>query len=365
MGNPLTAHLGPQCIPSTGAYSYGYDHQTSTLTLCSPRGEKLDRVSAVPCTFDPKCFEEEYSSVEDGAKIFYSSSLRMRDGGGDEDSFDYFDAVVDAAAHVALKCATREASFEDVLSWLGRAPESCQFTPRYDMSETETEASGAGLTSRLNGDYPEVSSNGGMALPSHLRPPLIVTDGAHDTNSRVSLSLGPNHPTTATEDHLLLVELLSNMKSSPKWGQQEPTPPPPSSSSSADHDRKRSQFSQYETSVKFADGTARGGSTNKRVKVEGAMKKQSGDVVTPTDRALKRVRAELARREVSKVASKGRGGDSMYGSGSGAGSGSGSHTADGHPLSSSANQEGSEIVPFQLLPFFKYLGHHSQRSVPL
>ena len=306
------------------------------------------------CTFDPKCFEEEeYSSVEEGAKIFYSSSLRMRDGVGDEDSFDYFDAVVDAATHVALKCATREASFEDVLSWLGRAPESFHFTPRYDMNECE--ASGDGRTSRLNGEYSEPSSNVGMALPSHLRPPLIVTDGARDASTRGSMGLGSTHPTTATEDHLLLVELLSNMKSSPKWGQQMPTPP---SSSSADHDRKRSQFSQYDTSVKFADGTS-DGSTNKRVKVEVPIKKQSGDVVTPTDRALKRVRAELARREMSKGTSKGRGGDSMYVSGSG------SHAAEGHPLSSSTNQEGSEIVPFQLLPFFKYLGHHSQRLVPM
>ena len=105
-----------------------------------------------------------------------------------------------------------------------------------------------------------------------------------------------------------------------------------------------------------SSGTAYGSS--KRVMVdESPMKKQSGDVVTPTDRALKRVRAELARREMSKGTSKGRGGDSMYVSGSG------SHAAEGHPLSSSTNQEGSEIVPFQLLLFFKCLDDFAQRSV--
>ena len=200
------------------------------------------------------------------------------------------------------------------------------------------------------------STTTGMALPSHLRPPLIVTADISSEGNRLiksSSSLAMGMTTGTSEDHLLLVELLSNMKSSPKWGQQMPTPP---SSSSADHDRKRSQFSQYDTSVKFADGTS-DGSTNKRVKVEVPIKKQSGDIVTPTDRALKRVRAELARREMSKGTSKGRGGDSMYVSGSG------SHAAEGHPLSSSTNQEGSEIVPFQLLLFFKCLDDFAQRSV--
>ena len=166
-------------------------------------------------------------------------------------------------------------------------------------------------------------STNGMSLPSHLRPPLIVTVA----------SRRPSGSATGTsEDHELL-ELLSSMKSSPKW---EPSLIKPFSS-----ERKR---------VQENDGRAGGGEGEKRIKMESVVtiprRKKSVDIGTPTDRALKRVRLELARRaKESSERSKEAFND------------------DDLSMDCSAGCHDDGIVPFDLLPFFKYLADSTQRRV--
>ena len=247
-------------------------------------------------------------------------------------------------------------------------------------SSSSSNLCGSGLKSR-NG------SAIGMSLPSHLRPPLIVTVGGSGGSGP-----SPGSICTATgnsEDHLLLVELLSNMKSSPKWGQQDSYVPvaPHVHIGPTPYDRKRLQQVQVQSgngsyNVHFNGhgheskgidygngyGSNRGGSS-KRVKVEGQSessmpwKRPSDEVATPTDRALKRVRAELKRRDRQKVEgmAHGQGQGRTLGIMSGLGNGH----SDGHMNSQSGVADRQvhdrDIVPFQLLPFFEYLDDHAQR----
>ena len=241
-------------------------------------------------------------------------------------------------------------------------------------------------SSNLCGNNGIKSRNGsaiGMSLPSHLRPPLIVTVGGNGGgNGPLANSICTT--TGTSEDHLLLVELLSNMKSSPKWGQQDTYVPvaPHVHIAPTPYDRKRLQQVQSGNGnyavhfngngngheSKGADygigyNNSRGGSS-KRLKVEGQTessmpwKRSSDEVATPTDRALKRVRAELKRRDRQKA----EGLEQGQGRSLGAMSGLGNGHSDGHMTSQSgAPDRDRDVVPFQLLPFFEYLVDHAQR----
>ena len=234
----------------------------------------------------------------------------------------------------------------------------------------------------------------GMSLPSHLRPPLIVTVGGNG-NAGGGQSSGSLCTATGTsEDHLLLVELLSNMKSSPKWGQQDTFVPvaPHVHIAPSPYDRKRLQqvqsgngnynvhFNGHGHESKVNDyGSVYGHNrvSSKRLKVEGQIesstpwKRPSDEVATPTDRALKRVRAELKRRDRQKEEGMAQGQGQGQGQGRILGTMSGSGNGDGH-LSGQAGApdrqeqghgqaDGRDIVPFQLLPFFEFLDDHAQR----
>ena len=235
------------------------------------------------------------------------------------------------------------------------------------------------------------SSATGMMLPSHLRPPHIVTVRNQEEGRPPS---GPSTASTVPgEDHLLLVELLSNMKSSPKWGLPEQVPTSTISTMSAlsCQDRKRSQILQNESNCDsngngngncngngIGIGNCNNGNNNnendiisnsnnnnnnvssKRMKVENEPEYQHmyDDLLTPTDRALRCVRQELARRDREKGCREEKGRHSLE-----FGPGSGSSLGELHGMSSSSDRQGNEIVPFQLLPFFKYLDHHAQRYV--
>ena len=230
----------------------------------------------------------------------------------------------------------------------------------------------------------------GMSLPSHLRPPLIVTVGANGNAGGGQPSGSLCTATGTSEDHLLLVELLSNMKSSPKWGQQDTFVPaaPHVHIAPSPYDRKRLQqvqsgngnynvhFNGHGHESKVNDyGSAYGHNrvSSKRLKVEGQVesstpwKRPSDEVATPTDRALKRVRAELQRRDKQKEEgiAQGQGEGRILGTISGSGNG------DGHLNSQSGASDrqgqghgeahGRDTVPFQLLPFFEFLDDHAQR----
>ena len=231
------------------------------------------------------------------------------------------------------------------------------------------------------------SSATGMMLPSHLRPPHIVTVRNQEEGRPPS---GPSTASTVPgEDHLLLVELLSNMKSSPKWGLPEQVPTSTISTMSAlsCQDRKRSQILQNESNCDsngngngncngngIGIGNCNNGNNNnnnsnnniisnnnnnsnnvssKRLKVENdvgiAQVTPHEDILTPTDRALNRVREEISRREIEKSRNNLESGSS--------------NPVDIDSISSSTGRQGNDIVPFQLLPFFRHLDHHAQRYV--
>ena len=228
----------------------------------------------------------------------------------------------------------------------------------------------------------------GMSLPSHLRPPLIVTVGGNGGgNGPLANSICTT--TGTSEDHLLLVELLSNMKSSPKWGQQDTYVPvaPHVHIAPTPYDRKRLQqvqsgngnYAEHFNGNGNEYGNSNGNGKNddpgnghirdtgKRVKVEGQTessmpwKRPSDEIATPTDRALKRVRSELSRRDRQKA----------EGMAHGQGRGLGTMSSEGHmssqPDAPDRHEQGHgqaqsrDVVPFQLLPFFEYLDDHAQR----
>ena len=139
-------YANQHCISATGSYSYGYS-LTGTLTLCSPRGENhFNNARSIDHTFDPKCFEEDSPSALVGEKYktneHYSGSMREDDIDACDASPGQFDAPEEAAVNVALKCATREASFEEVLSWLiGASSHQSGFEyapPPYGETYTQT-----------------------------------------------------------------------------------------------------------------------------------------------------------------------------------------------------------------------------------
>jgi hypothetical protein len=389
-------------VSVNGSYAYGYDANTDTLTLCSPRGDNKSTVnSRALYSFDPKCFEEDHPSTQVTAKAEFRGTIsNQREN--NEDVWEYsecLDAPVNAAVNVALKCATREASFEEVLSWLGRAPDhfvnssakidhpSATSSPIIDevtLQETSFSSTSTHTT------HSDVCSSSGMSLPSHLRPPLIVTAGIPEKGIGSLGSTPVPTPTPGTsDDHLFLVELLSNMKSSPKWGQQDTFVPvaPHVHIAPSPYDRKRLQQVQsgngnYNVhfnghgdeygnggghgNLKSEDvGIAHNKDAGKRLKVEGQVesstswKRPNEEAATPTDRALKRVRAELTRRDRQKE------------EGMAQGRGLGTMSSDGHLNSQSGASDRQEqgqgqaqrrdVVPFQLLPFFEYLDDHAQR----
>ena len=181
-------------------------------------------------------------------------------------------------------------------------------------------------------------------LPSHLRPPLIVTglSGLIDNDSRPP----SGSATDTSEDHELL-ELLSNMKSSPKWPNVLPNAEPYA------FERKRCQDQSMHHEGR---GSGRGGGGAKRMKLEGKegregsvekpARRKSIDSTTPTDKALKLVRLELARREKLRKNGNCRNGENF----------------DPSSIDLDAtNYADGGVVPFDLLPFFKYLGDETQR----
>lgn len=312
---------------SGGAYAYGYNGITHTLTLCSPRGE-LSHTNRAPTntnySFDPKCFERDFVISHIGKTendIREECSLADNPDVRSDALQSYLDAPINAAVNVALKCATREASFEEVLSWLGEAPDLYACSPKATAtSSINTPVVREEMPPPMNR---KASPGGGMLLPSHLRPPLIVTVGVNqDPNtSRPPSGSATNSSTTSSEDHKMVVELLSNLKTSPKWVQDLTAPP----------------------STLFDDSPMRKPSGRvKRKMFDDSNTPMNGfsDEIGNSHRALKRVRLELALIEMESKEKK-------------AEDGKGDVDVDAD----------NSIVPFQLLPFFTYLDDHAQRCV--
>ena len=107
--------------------AFTYNISDGHLTLGSPRNGGA---------IDPHCFEEGFIAAEGFLGATSSSSCRNSIGSNSSSGNNakqkkskdpqrvrdtvqaFLDAPVNAAVNVALKCATREASFEEVLSWL-------------------------------------------------------------------------------------------------------------------------------------------------------------------------------------------------------------------------------------------------------
>ena len=371
------------------SYTYGYNDTTHTLILNSPRGGE---VSSQSYSFNPNCFESDFrvTSTPREKSSSNGNNIGLNGGGGGGGESDsrrreesmpyqqYFDAPINAAVDVAMKCATRESSFEEIISWLGET---------HDPSSTSdsrsrlplTVAAEVGPPDRLGSMPPpvprKISPGGGMLLPSHLRPPLIVTgvsasnrigvgavvgqlcpkvDQSVSSNGHLSginghgsHALGSrNEKNDCSDDHKLVVELLSNLKTSPKWGRDiEFQIQALGSIVTPYSDPMINKLSAMPTATK--DYTSTNTNTNTNTNLKKGKRKSDGDRSASipnnlsessngtVDQALQRVRAELALLEKNKKES-----DSDSGSDHGADSGT---------------------VPFQLLPYFKYLDDLAQR----
>ena len=252
-----------------------------------------------------------------------------------------------------------------------------------------------------------LSVSNGMTIPSHLRPPVIVTvnDARSQHLSSDNWRTGGVESVSATgssEDHELL-ELLSNMKSSPKWQharqnqiddftfersngagngngnsnvfrnthvENERAPPSVERSNSTSTSKAEDHHSQpHPFSINRAvEGCGGGGAESvrggggKRVKVEGQSHsdskatKKPADATTPTDLALRLVRLELARREdeAGSMRQRGRGCAQQD-----------QNTIDFNPNDFKnrdvERERANATVPFDLLTFFKYLDAFTQR----
>ena len=117
------------CDATNGsADAFTYNISDGQLSLGSPRNGGA---------IDPHCFEEGFIAAEGFLGATSSSSCRNSIGSSNSSGNNvkqrksskepqrvrdtvqaFLDAPVNAAVNVALKCATREASFEEVLSWL-------------------------------------------------------------------------------------------------------------------------------------------------------------------------------------------------------------------------------------------------------
>ena len=371
------------------SYTYGYNDTTHTLILNSPRGGE---VSSQSYSFNPNCFESDFRASNTPKEKSCSNGNNIGSngggGGGESDSRkrreesmpyqQYFDAPINAAVDVAMKCATRESSFEEIISWLGETHDpSANYDSRSRMSATmTTEVGPPDRSGLMPPPVPrKTSPGGGMLLPSHLRPPLIVTgvptstrigvdaatgkqcskvDQSVLSNGHVSSSNGhgSNMPLSriekndSSDDHKLVVELLSNLKTSPKWGRDIEFQVQPLGSIVTPYaDPMISKLSATSTATKNYTSTNTNSNTNLNVKKgkrksEGDMSQYAPHSLSESsngtvDQALQRVRAELASLEKNK-----KDNDSDSGSDLGA---------------------DSSTVPFQLLPYFKYLDDLAQR----
>ena len=158
--------------------------------------------------------------------------------------------------------------------------------------------------------------------------------------------------TSTSEDHKMVVELLSNLKTSPKWGQALPVPDERFGLDTHQQQQQQEEEGQEQyVDLGLGQGLGQGveeeqgmvldshiATNGKRKNGQSSSPCSSDGSSSPGDVALKKLKLELAWREKTKKTE-------------GCSERSGSVSVD---------TDGS-IVPFQLLPYFIYLDDHSQR----
>jgi hypothetical protein len=276
-------------------------------------------------------------------------------------------AAFDAAVNVAVKCATREASFEEVLSWLTQATGLASdakghqqheeygtivldAAPSQAQTQAQTQAQALAPSASKEQVVTNAAQNRGVSLPSHLRPPAILTtanvttiagvsltgyDGAHKSPSATRpLSASSCRSALADQQHDELVEILSAFKS---------------------NHNSPSNFLHGQTAVLEAEEAGAPCIPQQTLGVAAA--------ATVAERALQKVQQELARQRtaVSRRAALREGGGAAEAA-----------TVAGQPRgvdfaatvdSAVAVAIEDSAVPFQLLPFFGQLSEFAQRSL--
>ena len=334
---------------------YSYDLTGGQLTLRSPRG------------------------------VVVHNMLNNNDSNGALD--DTTASSFNAAVNVALKCATREASFEDVLSWLTQTDEG-RFSSSMKVADTPTHASTN--SSELHGDSSSSSSIAvatkspsnkgiGLSLPSHLRPPAIVTSttiNATTANIMIPTHNAGNNNNTCRDSvseqqhqHDELVEILSAFKSnhnSPSNAYIESMAAAPSSSSSSSSSSGIVRPAPSNTTnLHHYDGPASSLADSALVRVQQELLRRSArDVVSVVNDPAAAASSSSTIR--SRRNSDGNGAvplrvefDVDPNDGCHAGQGTGRAKDDGDDNNSLEDS----VVPFQLLPFFGLLNDYAQRSL--
>ena len=129
-------HAGGGCLDDIDPNCFEEGAVTFTSFSSNPNQHQHQRVSGEISLQSSDHTFNGGSRHPTGGEILARGVDRYREGGGwtkdDSNSTSsscdavqaYLDAPVNAAVNVALKCATREASFEEVLSWLASSNQS-------------------------------------------------------------------------------------------------------------------------------------------------------------------------------------------------------------------------------------------------
>ena len=110
-GAVITDFIDPNCFEEGAVTCTSFSSFNSSELSVDTSGDIDNSKKWYPLPKGTVRVRRESIGGEDG------DILRM-DSGSTDDVQAYLDAPINAAVNVALKCATREASFEEVLSWL-------------------------------------------------------------------------------------------------------------------------------------------------------------------------------------------------------------------------------------------------------
>jgi hypothetical protein len=219
------------------------------------------------------------------------------------------EASFNAAVGVALVCATKGPSYQDMMSWLIQA-DDIGAGDNDDVVKPDAQPR-EGSSSSSSSDRVHASSSKGVSLPTHLRPPAITTS-SHSTSHN-----GQPHDRHDAD----LTDILSAFKHSPS-----------------------NVAAQQQAQAVASDG----GHLAAALKVPAAVAK----------RALRNVLEELERRSHERSARPL--GIDVDGAGAGDGNGNGP-VGDVELDPNDPNCADEDLAPFQLLPFFGLLTDHAQR----
>ena len=276
-------------------------------------------------------------------------------------------SAFNTAVNVAVKCATREASFEEVLSWLlqagrdggdgaGADVNAGQQHEEYDTIVLSAAPSQSQSQSQaLPASDQQAALNRGMSLPSHLRPPAIVTTvssagAGRSPTATDSRPLSTRSCSGALDDdqqHDELVEILSAFKSN----HNSPSNFMHAQNSVPEAPVPMSMTMSIPRATLAAESPLSAAATRPSSVTSESVSATSESIA---ERALSQVQQELSRQRTTTGRRAALREDSSGGGGA-------------HPrgvdfaIDTAAAEESP--VPFQLLPFFGLLDEYAQTSL--